>query len=56
MRDLANMSVCGSPKTYAFPTLASFTSTSYEPDQLLWRDAVTTPVYEANIRCGKRRD
>lgn len=46
MRDLANYTTCGSPKVYDYPNLASFTSTSYQPDQLLWQNAVTTAVYE----------
>ena len=52
MRDLANYTYCGSPKVYDYPTLASFTSNSYQPNQLLWQNALTTPLYEVPVtRC-----
>ncbi len=46
MRDLANYTTCGSPKIYNYPNLSSFTTTSYEPNQALWANAITTAVYE----------
>jgi hypothetical protein len=46
MRDLAGYPTCGSPQIYDYPNLTSFTSTSYEPNQDLWANAITTPVYE----------
>lgn len=54
LRDLANYTTCGSPKTYDYPTLASFTSTSYQPDQMLWKNAITTAVYEKPNGCRGR--
>lgn len=52
IRDLANYTYCGGPKVYDYPTLASFTSNSYQPNQLLWQNALTTPLYEVPVtRC-----
>ncbi len=55
MRDLANYSYCGGPKTYNYPPLASFTSNSYpSPSISLWSGLSTTPVYEP-YRYNSRR-
>ena len=53
IRDLANYSYCGGPSTYEYPTLASFTSTAYQPNQVAWAGATSTTVYDTTTsgRC-----
>ena len=50
IRDLAHYKYCGAPQDYDYPTLDSFTSTSYQPDASLWKNAVTTLVTDPSMK------
>jgi hypothetical protein len=45
-RDLANITTCGTPKTYIYPTRSQLLDGTYAPDQALWSNLVTTAVYQ----------
>lgn len=55
IRDLAHYTYCGAPQDYDYPNLASFTSTSYQPNQALWANSATTTIYDTPVRSCQGR-